>query len=71
MKYLHEVLKKLSYEELLLLGCKYMNDEESSWMLLVRWPAKRAERFGFALNFFALLFSFKRKKEKTYNRRTN
>ena len=42
-----------------------MHDEESSWVLPVRGPAKRAQRFGFALNFFALLFSFKRKKEKT------
>jgi hypothetical protein len=31
----------------------------------VRGPAKRAERFGFALNFFAPLFCFKTKKWKT------
>jgi len=38
---------------------------------VVRGPARRAERFGLALNFFAPLFSFKRKKGKTHIRRTD
>ena len=47
-----------------------MNDEERSGVLPVRRPAKRAERFGLALNFWPT-FSFKRKGGKTYIRRTD
>jgi hypothetical protein len=35
----------------------------------VRGQGKTRGAFGFALNFFAPLFSFKRKKWKTYNKR--
>jgi hypothetical protein len=48
-----------------------MNITESSWVLLVRKQGKMRGAFGFALNFFAPLFSFKRKKGKTYIRRTD
>jgi len=37
----------------------------------VRGQGKTRGAFGFALNFFAPLFSFKRKKWKTYNKRTD
>jgi hypothetical protein len=42
-----------------------MSDEESSWVMLVRGQGKTRGAIGFALNFFAPLFSFKRKKWKT------
>jgi hypothetical protein len=46
-----------------------MNGEESRWVMPVRGQGKTRGAFGFALNFFAPLFSFKRKKWKTYNKR--